>query len=148
MAEPDDDQDEVSPSGHPIYRHRDPGEFEPTAGDEETIRAVEGHIDAHLGGAPWVFHEIVSDKVHIDVHMVGPTEARPFHTLVTSGMSERPMTLPDGVEASAYAELCISLPADWDLRQEAFGDENVYWPVRWLKTLARLPHDYRTWLGF
>jgi hypothetical protein len=63
-------------------------------------------------------------------------------------MSDRPMTLPKGVDAHEYAELCISLPADWDLRQEAYADENVYWPIRWLKTLARLPHDYRTWLGF
>jgi hypothetical protein len=25
--------------------------------------------------------------------------------------------------------------------------ERWYWPIRWLKTLARLPHEYKTWLS-
>ena len=33
-------------------------------------------------------------------------------------------------------------------RSEAFKDENWYWPVRLLKSLARLPHTYKTWLGW
>ena len=47
-----------------------------------------------------------------------------------------------------YAELMITLPADWKVDQESFKDEAWYWPIRLLKTLARLPHKYDTWLGF
>ena len=27
-----------------------------------------------------------------------------------------------------------------------FKDEQYYWPVRWLKILARFPHEYKSWL--
>jgi hypothetical protein len=33
------------------------------------------------------------------------------------------------------------------MEQEAFRDESHYWPLRLLKVLARLPHEYDTWLG-
>ena len=37
------------------------------------------------------------------------------------------------------AELAIALPADWKLDQESMKDEKWYWPIRLLKSLARLP---------
>ena len=33
------------------------------------------------------------------------------------------------------------------MTQEAFEDEGNYWPLRWLKFLARFPHEYQTWLS-
>lgn len=150
MPPPDDhpEPDALTPTGQPIYRHKEMAGFELAAGDEATIKAVEEHVGRHVGPVAWVFHELISDKVHLDVHVVPATDDRPFHTLVTSGMSDRPMTLPPGVTAPAFAELLVCLPADWPLSQEAFADPDNYWPVLWLKRLARLPHDYRTWLGF
>jgi len=38
------------------------------------------------------------------------------------------------------------LPPDWRLTQEDFKNESWYWPIRWLKILARFPHEYDTWL--
>lgn len=35
-----------------------------------------------------------------------------------------------------------------DPTQEAFRDERVYWPVRLLKTLGRIPHEFDSWLGW
>mgnify|MGYP000664765674 CR=1 FL=1 len=35
-----------------------------------------------------VFHELMSDIVHIDVHIVPPDENRPFYLLFTTGMSD------------------------------------------------------------
>lgn len=161
LPTPADDQPDFSPSGAPIYHHENqqPAPFELVSGDLDTIKAVEAHIERYLGRASGVLHEIVSDKVHIDVHVVSPSEEFPFYTLVTSGMSDRPMLTPEGAslaDAPPYAELCILLPPDWPLpgpgdgrsTTELFADEAVYWPVRWLKTLARLPHEYHTWLGF
>jgi hypothetical protein len=147
MAADDEPEVEYTPSGQPRYRYKAPAPFEFAVGSSETIEAVEAHITRHVGPVESVFHEIVSDKVHLDVHFVKAGDGRPCHVLVTSGMSDRPMTLPEGVDAPEYAELLICLPPDWKLSQEDFGDEANYWPVRWLKTLARLPHDYRTWLG-
>ena len=111
---------------------------------------IENHISEHLGEG-MVFHEIVSDRFHNDVHMIPPSEKFPFNILVTCGMSALPMTLPEempGRENWTYAELCIILPPDWKLDPEGFSDERNYWPVRLLKDLARLPHDYSTWLGY
>ncbi|NHA00140.1 suppressor of fused domain protein [Nocardioides sp. W3-2-3] len=96
-----------------------------------------------------VFHELVSDLVHIDVHLVPATAQRPYHALVTSGMSDRPMTVPPDLvgQVPDRAEVMILLPADWPIDQASWQDERHYWPIRTLKVLARLPHEYDTWLG-
>lgn len=133
-------------SGSPIYRHGEASAWESPKG-EEFIEQISAHIENHLGPVETVFHEIISDTVHIDVHFVKPTKDFPFVRLVTSGMSDLPMTIPDNPDIPKYVELLITLPADWRLDQESFKDEAWYWPVRLLKSLARLPHKYKTWLG-
>lgn len=139
---------EFSESGNPIYRYgKREKPFEPVTGEANHIELVDRHITENLGTPEWVFHEIVSDLVHLDVHVVAPTPARNFYTLVTSGMSARSMKVPEGYENLSYAELVISLPPDWPLRKEDFSDERNYWPIRLLKRLGRLPHEYDTWLG-
>jgi hypothetical protein len=142
-----DEGPEVTEGGSEILRHQArERDFEPAAGDSETIQAISDHIEKHVGPIEMVFHEIVSDLVHVDVHWVKATDERPFHVLITSGMSERPMNAPK--PEWQYAELCILLPPDWPMERDKWEDENNYWPIRWLKTLARLPHEYNTWLGY
>ena len=139
---------EFSESGNPIYRYEKREKpLEPVTGDANHIELVDRHITEHLSAPEWVFHEIVSDLVHLDVHVVAPTPARKFYTLITSGMSARSMKVPEGYEHLSYAELVISLPPDWPLRQEDFSNERNYWPIRLLKMLGRMPHEYDTWLG-
>ncbi len=141
---------ETSESGADIYRHEARTKpFELAIGDSDSIDAISKHIEKYIGPADGVFHEIVSDLVHIDIHMVAPTEARPWHTLVTSGMSDRPMTVGDdpAMREFAHAELLICLPPDWPLDEQSFEDDANYWPIRWLKTIARMPHEYETWVG-
>ncbi|WP_199120102.1 suppressor of fused domain protein [Pedobacter sp. ASV28] len=150
-------QQEKSESGIPIYRYHNlkPKNLQLSTRDVQTIEQVSNHIEKHLGQIDSVFHEIISDLVHIDVHWVKPSSKFPFHILVTSGMSDRPMTVPKGLEAHKYAEICILLPLDWNIdidnyqfMHEAFKDENNYWPIRWLKTIARFPHEYDTWISW
>ena len=137
----------VSLSGAPIYRHGEPATWSAPKG-EECLEQISDHIEAHLGPVAWVLHEIASDTVHIDVHVVLPTAQCPCVRLVTSGMSDLPMTVPADVDAPRHLELLMTLPADWKLDEASFADENWYWPVRLLKTLARLPHKHATWLGW
>jgi len=138
---------EKTTGGSIVHRHEPRmREFELATGDEDTIEQITDHIERHIGPIDLVFHELVSDLIHVDVHWVQPTDSRPFHTLITSGMSERPMKSPAEVPDSQYAELMISLPPDWPISEEAFEDECYYWPIRWLKILARFPHEYETWL--
>jgi hypothetical protein len=136
------------PHGQTIRHEARTREFEPAIGDSASIEAISDHIERYIGPVEMVWHEIVSDLVHIDVHHVAPSDDRPFHTLITSGMSDLPMTVPEEAEGcSQFAELMLCLPPDWRISKEAFEDERWYWPVRWLKMLARLPHEYETWLG-
>lgn len=139
----------MSESGDPIFRHEArERSFAPAAGDQNAIAATVEHIERHLGPVASVFHEVVSDLVHIDLHHVRPSAERPFHTLITSGMSDRPMAAPAHAAELRYAELMLALPPDWPMDEESWADERHYWPLRWLKVLARLPHEYETWLGY
>ena len=140
---------EVSKGGSVVYRYEErKRKFEFALGEEQTIEAISDHITRHIGPVATVWHELLSDLVHIDVHVVNPTESRPFYTVITSGMSDRPMTTPDECAHLRYAELVLSLPADWPLTQDAFEQHENYWPIRMLKFLARFPHEFETWLGW
>ncbi len=139
---------EFTPGGDPVYRYKEPEKsFDLAIGDPEHIKAISGHIEKHLGKPTSVFHELLSDVVHIDIHIVPPRPQRNFYTLITSGMSKLSMNAPAGSEKWAYGELLLCLPANWPLRDEDLKNENNYWPLRWLKYLARFPHKYKTFLS-
>lgn len=146
---PDDAVEATSPRGAGVLRHAArEREFElADHADEDTVTAIDRHIERYFGPAATVWHEFLSDLVHVDVHLVEPTPDRPFYTLVTAGMSSRPMTVPAGADSAEYAELMLCLPPDWPLGQAAVTDESAYWPIRLLKAIARLPHEYNTWIG-
>jgi hypothetical protein len=114
----------------------------------DLIEAVNRHVESCVGRVQTVYHEIVSDDLHIDVHHVPPSLIRRFHVLVTSGMSALPMSTDPGEEEYRFAELAILLSPRWKLGREEFEDERNYWPVRLLKALTRYPRDNATWLGF
>jgi hypothetical protein len=144
------DDAEYSESGVRIFRYEAREKpFQIAEGDAEALEAIGDHIEKHIGKIETVMHEIVSDLVHIDVHVVEPTAERNFYTLITSGMSDLPMTVPESAEEFKFAELLICLPANWDMTKvnDALTGEEHWWPIRWLKYLARFPHEYDTWLG-
>ena len=117
---------------------------------EEEMEIVEGHIQQHFGAFEHVFHELASPDIHVDICVVPPSEERDYYTLVTMGMGAHRMHVPE--ELAEYklerAELAIALPKDWKLKQEDMKDDRWYWPIRLLKSLARLPIASDTWLGW
>ena len=140
-GDPDDDPDDEAPE--------DEETGVPEVYTEEEMEAVEGHIDQYFGNVENVFHELVSPDIHVDICVVPPSEERDYYTLVTMGMGAHRMNVPE--ELAEYklerAELTIALPADWKLDQESMKDEKWYWPIRLLKSLARLPINCDSWLG-
>ncbi|MFK8303634.1 suppressor of fused domain protein [Capnocytophaga stomatis] len=107
------------------------------------------HFKKYIGEPESVFHEIMSEYVHIDVHWIKPTEERPYHVLFTTGMSDYPMYLPKELENPnefSHAELMVYLPKDWKIDENSFDDDN-YWPIYFLKMIARFPHQYKTWMA-
>ena len=120
--------------------------FRKSKGNLKIIKSVGDHIETYFGKIDFVMHEKKSPLVHVDVYVVrdmGPTK---HQYLITSGMSEKPMPVPDGASDGRFAELVIALPGDWPLSPEAFEDEANYWPIRILKGLARFPHEHKTWM--
>jgi hypothetical protein len=115
-------------------------------GDLIIIDAVDDHIQKYIGDVAIVFHEEASPDIHVDIFHVAPSQQRPFHTLITCGMSEKPMTTPEGWEDGRLAELMICLPELWPVNVTAFQNEEYFWPVRVLKALTRYPHENNTWL--
>jgi hypothetical protein len=78
----------------------------------------------------------------IELRVTKPTADRPFYTLMTWGMSGRPMSVPAGMEDLAFAEVCLCLRADGP------APDDDYWPVRLLKAVARYPHLTKTWVAW
>lgn len=106
---------------------------------------VAEHIATHLGAPALFFHEQDSGAVQVDIHVIKPSASFPYVRLVTSGMSKRPMSTPEG--APPFAELMMTLPADWQLDEASVKEERWYWPVALLRHLAHYPHKQGTWIG-
>ena len=144
-GDPDDDGDD--PDGE---APEDEESGVPEVYTEEEMEAVEGHIQQYFGEFENVFHELSSPDIHVDICVVPPSKERYYYTLVTMGMGAHRMNVPE--ELAEYklerAELAIALPGNWKLKREDLKNERWYWPIRLLKTLARLPIASDTWLGF
>ncbi|GIF62327.1 hypothetical protein Ais01nite_03620 [Asanoa ishikariensis] len=138
------------PRGTEILRHQSShdGWVAPQGPQEDFVEAIGRHIEQYFGPVEFVYHEVASHLVRMHVMVVEPTEQRPHRTLITSGMSDLPMTVPEGQDISPYAELMISLPADYPLTRSAgMDDDPAGWPLHVLKQVAMLPHEYSTWIG-
>ncbi len=151
------DKPDVTPGGSEVIRHEDNDKtlnralrpFSANTLSEQDMEAISDHVERHVGKVDSVLHEIMSDDLHIDVNLVRPSDEFPHAFLCTMGMSALPMHVPQGYDGPTHAELCIFLPPKWPLSQAAFEKhgEDAYWPVRSLKSLARLPNDFQSFLG-
>lgn len=147
----------VTPGGSSVYRYE---EQEHGLRPPQSCGSCAEEIAAHFAALfpereSFVYHELVSDLVHIDVNILRPKEGADFYVLYTTGMSDLPMTLPEDIadrEDLKYGELFLFLPGDWDLgREHQLGSDLPYeqfWPIQMLKYFARFPHEYHTWLGW
>src|SRR5215218_4743170 len=128
------------------------GEITPGAADVldaigahlDLVAGVNAHITRHFGEPAGVLRQEPRDEA-IDMYVMPPTDERPRSTVITSGMSRRPM--PGAPENLARTELVIALPPDWPLDQTAFEDERNWWPLRLLQNLSHMPQNTGTWLG-
>lgn len=97
--------------------------------------ALESYIEHTFGKIDDVFYEVISLDIECRIYVVAPTPEQPFYTLITGGMGAYAMNTPD-LETPARAELVIRVPSHWNLNS---NQEKDYWPIRWLKNLARQP---------
>ena len=149
-------EEKVSPGGSPIYRYEE--QKEEGVQLPQNVGVYAGEVEQRFeelfpGRDSRVLHEIVSDLVHVDVHVMWPTPEQDFFVLYTTGMSDLPMTPDQSIPEEErrdleLAELFLLLPGSWPLSKESTPPEAAYWPIRTMKFMARFPHQYHTWLGW
>ncbi|MEY8386957.1 suppressor of fused domain protein [Oscillospiraceae bacterium 38-13] len=148
---------EYSPGGSAIYRYAAPEDqgFRPPEDVCVSMEAIEKHMESIFPGwGGFVYHEIMSDLIHVDVHILQEPEGEAY-VLYTTGMSDLPMSLPEELadrEDLKFAELYMILPGDWDVGEAGRNTKDMpyesFWPIQMMKFLARFPHEYKTWLGW
>lgn len=101
-----------------------------------------------------VIHELMSEKVHIDLHVISPNESRPFYVVYTTGMSDLPMNMIDEVpwdlkKTHERAELFCLLPPQWKTEFKGSEDDTdrFWWIFSAIKQAARYPHLSGSWVG-
>ncbi len=150
VPEPDPEYSDYSENGYE-EEGSDPEEQAPQLPleqyDPQQRRLLELHIRRYYGPIQKTLREAGGAGVQVDIHVIAPTREKNYYTLITSGMGAHQMRVPQ--ELAGYhvdrAELVICLPPDWKLEDP---DEKWYWPLRWLRLLARLPIEQDTWLGW
>ena len=113
--------------------------------DGAEMEAVEAHVKKYFGNFDNVLHEIMSLDLHIDLLIIEPRLEHDYYTIVTMGSGAYEMSVPEDANCPRRIELMINLPKDWNIHSE---DEKDYWPLRWLKILARFSINENTWLAW
>ena len=111
---------------------------------EKEMDKLSAYIEQQYGKFETVGHEVASPDIHCDIVIVPPTEEQPYYKLVTMGAGAYKMNVPKGLSGVCdRAEYVVYLPKDWNLESDK---EEDWWPIRMLKTVARLPVRTNDWL--
>lgn len=88
-----------------------------------------------------------SPDIHLDITIIKPAIERAYYSLVIIGLRAHWMNVPSELEKYKWekCEWVKDLPADWNIKS---NEEKWYWPIRWLKIIARCPIDQNTWIGY
>lgn len=117
-------------------------------GLDEIDPKVRDHVEKHVGKIESVFHQpmmtaLAIGGVPLEVLHVGPSKKFPFHTLVTTGMSQNPLPAPKEMKELSRVELVLCLPRTWQPPTvPGFSDkaDAANWPIHQLLTLAQACH--------
>ena len=150
-------KEEFSKGGSQIHRHEEQENqgFRPPADGGVFAEEIISHFEELFPNREsFVFHEIISDLVHIDVNIMKPTPKDNFYVIYTTGMSDLPMNLPEEIDNRddlKYAELFMFMPNSWNPGETYTISSDIpyedYWAIQMIKFIARFPHEYKTWLG-
>lgn len=113
---------------------------------EKEISQIEKHIEEKFGEVTKVFHEIVSDDIHLDILIIPPNEQTDFYKLFTVGMGAKRMNVPKKHEVYQLerAEIGLFLPSDFNIDTIS---EDCFWPAQLLKQVARMPFEQNSWIA-
>lgn len=135
------------------FRTKQPSPHSQRAGGSQHMSRKRSHDDIiqymarHFG--PVQEHALIEivPSLGVAINVIPPSAGRDSVLLFTTGMSDRPQTVPKGQDEYRYTELFIRLPGAWPMTREALRSPNNFWPFEWLRRIAAYPHDNDTWLG-
>jgi hypothetical protein len=141
-----------SPTRFSKYKDRNRAEqkrWEEPPAPIRNLLSINSFMNQHFGPDSFVWHEIESHIVHVDVNVICPSTFRPHWTLLTFGMSDLAMQNPRG-KIKSYAEVSLCLPAEWPISKidTKWATPDRFWPVTVLKKPARYPHLHSTDLSW
>ncbi|MGI3186194.1 suppressor of fused domain protein [Nioella aestuarii] len=118
-------------------------------------QAIRDRLTQAFGTQPFLFHELISDVVPVDILCFAPKDARDHWVFVTLGMSNERMAVPQNGDPKIWgrAELMIGLHSEWGdrvveiMQQRRNEDAATWWPIRYLKHYARYPHSAGAFLA-
>lgn len=113
-----------------------------------TYAQIRAHVEQCIGHIAHEFPYPSTPKSSVRIAHVAAVDRHPFHTLITMGLSDQPIAVPeDAVDAPRHIELMMTLPADWKLDAESLTKADYNWPIAELFRLAHL-RDATSWLGW
>ena len=99
--------------------------------------------EQHLGQSQTI-HSLLSEPIHVHVHMFEPRPTTPLSIWITNGLSENLMDAPTPAGLSVN-ERRIELLLYTDATKESeFGRA---WPLNVLRNVAKVPLDRKTWFN-
>ncbi|HEV8333966.1 MAG TPA: suppressor of fused domain protein [Steroidobacteraceae bacterium] len=110
------------------------------------LQQIRSHVERYIGRIDRVFPGDPASGT-ADVLHVKPIDSRPYHTLITAGMSSVAMPVPPEVSAPHRLELMMTLPEGWKPEGNV-ADDLAHWPTRLLQSLSLVPREAERWLGW
>ncbi|MED1559351.1 suppressor of fused domain protein [Bacillus paramycoides] len=115
--------------------------------EENAKTEILDYITEQFGPINDTISEIIpGSKVSIDIQIILPSKEHDFITLVTTGMSDFAMDDSEDSKGFKYAELVLKFPANWPISKTELTNKDNYWPLKWLRMAAHIPHKYDGWL--
>lgn len=109
----------------------------------------ENHYRKWLGDSNEIFvwHEMLPVVPHVDIFVFPPSSelGRNYYTLITSGMSDEKMALPEGIDSQYACAEILFYVTDAAVKVH---ETTRPWFVGAMSFLAHFPFDYNTWLAF
>ena len=103
------------------------------------------HVEKFIGKPDYINIDTVTDDTDVSLFTFLANNKRPYHTIITAGMSGNPTLVPYDQDVWKYTELMIYLPKSWPVSKEAIKTFEQYWPIGWLRKLSKFPQENKTW---
>lgn len=100
--------------------------------DPAFIKAREEAYEQAFGVKAQILHSTGHKAPHVDLYVFPPAGQRDFVAVLTGGMSDLPMAVPDGSTAQSYIELVMGI------------GQHAHWATNLLKLVAEYPFDQGT----